>query len=75
MLYDRKRSLLIYRTQKIMIATRVHESIHRKLSVLRLSSKWKKGLLRVESAHSEMSMKFVKKKKKIIIKSNVSANP
>ena len=61
LLYDRKRSLLIYRTQKIMIPTSVHESIHWMLSVLRLSSKWKKGLLRIGSAHSEMSMKFVKK--------------
>ena len=61
MLYDRKRSLLIYRTHKIIIPTNVHESIHRMLSVLRRSSKWKKGLLRIGSAHSEMLMKFVKK--------------
>ena len=60
-LYDRKRSLLIYHTHKIMIATCAHESIHRILSLLRLSSKWKKGFLWIGSAHSEMSMKFVKK--------------
>ena len=39
---------LIYCTHKIMIATSAHESIHRMLSVLRLSSKWRKGV----SAHS-----------------------
>ena len=61
MLYDRKRPLLVYRTHKIMILTSVPESIHRMLSVLRLSLKWKKGLLRIGSAHSEMLMKFVKK--------------
>ena len=55
---------LIYRTHKIMIATGAHESIHRMLSVLRLSSKWKRGFLRIGSAHNEMSMKFVSKKKK-----------
>ena len=43
-----KRGLcLIYRTHKIMIATSTHKSIHHMLSVLRLSSKWKKGV----SAH------------------------
>ena len=42
-LYDRKWSLLIYRTHKIMIATSTHESIHRMLSIVRLSSKWKRG--------------------------------
>ena len=60
MLYDRKRSLLIHRTYKIMIATSAHESLHRMLSVLRLSSKWKTVLLCIGSAHSEMSIKFVK---------------
>ena len=60
-LYDRKRSLLIYRTHKIMIATGADKSIHRMLSVPRLSSKWKKRLLRIGSAHWEMSMQFVKK--------------
>ena len=45
----------------IIIPTIVHESIHRMLLVLRLSLKWKKGLLCIGSTHSEMSMKFVKK--------------
>ena len=40
-----------------MIATSVHESIQRMLSVLRLSSKWKKEFLCIESAHCEISMK------------------
>ena len=65
---------LIYRTHEIMMATSAHKSIHRMLSVLRLSSKWKKGFLRIGSAHSEMLMKFVKNKIKII-KSNFSTNP
>ena len=43
MLYNQKRSLLTYRTHKIMIPTSVHKSIHQMLSVLRLPSKWKKG--------------------------------
>ena len=62
-IYDQKRSLLIYRTQKIMIPTSTHESIHRMLSMLRLSSKWKKELLCIGSVHSEILMKFVKKLK------------
>ena len=61
MLYGRKSFFLTYRTQKMMIPTSVHESIPRMLSVLRLSSKWKKGLLRIGSTRSEMLMKFVKK--------------
>ena len=60
MLSDRKRSFTIC-THKIMTPTSVHGSIHQMLSVLRLSSKWKKGLLRIKLAHSEMLMKFVKK--------------
>ena len=47
LLYDQKRFLLIYHTHKIMIATSIHKSIHQMLLVLRLSSKWKKGLLRL----------------------------
>ena len=38
---------LIYHTHKIMIAPSAHESIHRMLSVLRFSSKWRKRV----SAH------------------------
>ena len=62
LLYNRKRyfSNLSY-TQN----NDCNESIYRMLSVLRLSSKRKKGFLCIGSAHSEMSLKFVKKKKKI----------
>ena len=37
--YERKGSLLIYRTHNIMFATSARERIHRMLLVLRLSSK------------------------------------
>ena len=73
MLYDRKRSLLIYRIHKLMIATSAHESIHRILSVLRLSSKWKKGVsvyrISVWRNVDEICQKIK------IIKSNFSVNP
>ena len=44
-----------------MIPTGAHESFHRMLSMLILFFKMeKKKLLRIGSAHAEMSMKFVK---------------
>ena len=44
-----------------MIPAWVHDSIQRMLSVLRLSSKWKNEPRRIESTHSEVTMKFAKK--------------
>ena len=53
LLNDRKRSLLIYHSHKIMIATSAHECIQWMLSVLRLSSERKKRLLHIRSVHSK----------------------